>query len=219
MIQLKHVSKIYSADDKPVVVLSDLTFGVEKGESLFVFGPTGAGKTTLLKLLIGEEQPGSGEVQVLGQNLKHLSRRKLLFLRRQIGVIFQDLELLSKRNVLENVLLPLYINNFPGKKLNQTADIFLQLTGLAEKKDLLLSQLSSGEQRQLAVARALVKEPEIILADEPTGNLGPKLSEQIIRLLIEINQQGTTLVVFTSNEKLVKQYPRRTIILRGSRIT
>lgn len=218
MIQLKHVSKIYSADDKPVAVLSDLTFGVGKGESLFVFGPTGAGKTTLLKLLIGEEQPSSGEVQVLGQNLKHLARCKLLFLRRQIGVIFQDLELLSKRNVLENVLLPLYINNFPGKKLNQTADIFLQLTGLAEKKGLLLSQLSSGEQRQLAVARALVKEPEIILADEPTGNLGPKLSEQIIRLLIEINQQGTTLVLFTSNEKLVKQYPRRTISLRGSRI-
>lgn len=219
MIQLKHVSKIYSADDKPVAVLSDLTFGVGKGESLFVFGPTGAGKTTLLKLLIGEEQPSSGEVQVLGQNLKHLSRRKLLFLRRQIGVIFQDLELLSKRNVLENVLLPLYINNFPGKKLNQTADIFLQLTGLAEKKGLLLSHLSSGEQRQLAVARALVNGPEIILADEPTGNLGPKLSEQIIRLLIEINQQGTTLVVFTSNEKLVKQYPRRTISLQQGRIT
>jgi len=135
-----------------------------------------------------------------------------------LGIIFPNLELLPKCTVEENLLLPLQINNFPSKRAKKAVELFLHLTNLSEKKNILLSALSSGEQRQLAMARALINEPEIVLADEPTANLGPKITAEIFHPLLQANQQGATLIIFTGNEKLLKQYPRRTLTIQDGKV-
>jgi cell division transport system ATP-binding protein len=200
------------------VALNDLNFRIRKGEFVFVTGPSGAGKTTLLRLFFGAEKPTSGHILINGINLNRIGRSKLDLLRRNIGFVFQDFKLLPKKTVFENVALALEISGerptFIRKKTHQT----LKLVGLDEKEKAYPLQISGGEQQRVAIARAIVRDPLILLADEPTGNLDPELTKDIMILFRSIHMRGTTVVVATHSRELLEDTAQRTIFLRRGRI-
>jgi cell division transport system ATP-binding protein len=202
----------------PKVALNDLNFRIRKGEFVFVTGPSGAGKTTLLRLFFGAEKPTSGHILINGINLNRIGRSKLDLLRRNIGFVFQDFKLLPKKTVFENVALALEISGerptFIRKKTHQT----LKLVGLDEKEKAYPLQISGGEQQRVAIARAIVRDPLILLADEPTGNLDPELTKDIMILFRSIHMRGTTVVVATHSRELLEDTAQRTIFLRRGRI-
>jgi len=214
MIQLFHVYKNFGSN----VALNDINLHVRKGEFLFVSGPSGAGKTTLLRLIFGAEQPGSGHILINGMNLNRISRLNLARLRRKIGFVFQDFKLLPTRTVFQNVALALDVivegGRFKRKKVHQA----MKLVGLAEKEQSYPMQLSGGEQQRVAIARAIVKDPLILLADEPTGNLDPDLTEDIMILFRSIHLKGTTVVVATHSRGLLQGTAQRTMYLNRGRI-
>lgn len=214
MIQLFHVYKNFGSN----VALNDINLHVRKGEFLFVSGPSGAGKTTLLRLIFGAEQPGSGHILINGMNLNRISRLNLARLRRKIGFVFQDFKLLPTRTVFQNVALALDViveeGRFKRKKVHQA----MKLVGLAEKEQSYPMQLSGGEQQRVAIARAIVKDPLILLADEPTGNLDPDLTEDIMILFRSIHLKGTTVVVATHSRGLLQGTAQRTMYLSRGRI-
>jgi len=214
MIQLFRLSKKFG----PNIALSDMSLRVRKGEFVFVTGPSGAGKTTLLRLIFGAEKPASGYILINGINLNRISRSKLDLLRRKIGFIFQDFKLLPKKTVFENVALALEVTGerrtFVKKKTHQT----LSLVGLAEKEKAYPLQLSGGEQQRVAIARAIVKDPLILLADEPTGNLDPDLTKDIMVLFRSIHIKGTTVVVATHSRELLEDTAQRVVFLNRGRI-
>lgn len=214
MIQLFHVYKNFGSN----VALNDINLHVRKGEFLFVSGPSGAGKTTLLRLIFGAEQPGSGHILINGMNLNRISRLNLARLRRKIGFVFQDFKLLPTRTVFQNVALALDVTGegwrFKRKKVHQA----MKLVGLAEKEQSYPMQLSGGEQQRVAIARAIVKDPLILLADEPTGNLDPDLTEDIMILFRSIHLKGTTVVVATHSRGLLQGTAQRTMYLNRGRI-
>ena len=214
MIQLFHVYKNFG----PNAALSDINLHVEKGEFVFVSGPSGAGKTTLLRLIFGAEQPASGHILINGINLNRISRLNLAQLRRKIGFVFQDFKLLPSRTVFQNVALALDVigegGRFKRKKVHQA----MKLVGLAEKEQSYPMQLSGGEQQRVAIARAIVKDPLILLADEPTGNLDPDLTEDIMILFRSIHLKGTTVVVATHSRGLLQGTAQRTMYLNRGRI-
>jgi len=196
-----------------IIALSEISFKIEKGEFVFLTGPSGAGKTTLIKLLLAEYSPTLGEIEINGEKLNKVPKNKLHLWRRKIGVVFQDYKLFSDRTVFENVALPLEISRTPVSELNEKVDKILNLVGLTERAYLFPAQLSGGELQRASLARAVVTGPEILLADEPTGNLDPKTSAEMIELFTEINKKGTTILMATHNQGVVDSFKGRVIEL------
>ena len=210
MIQLFHVKKSYPGD---APVLDDITLRIEKGEFVWLTGPSGAGKSTLLKLLFCADQPTSGQILVGGRNVGRLTQSGVPFLRRNIGVVFQDFKLLENRTVVENVGYALEVLGASDGEIRERALRRLEQVGLKHKATSLPLRLSGGEQQRVAIARALVNEPTILLADEPTGNLDPGLTDSILQLLFDANARGTTVIVATHDRGLLSRYHKRTIAL------
>jgi len=215
MIRTYHLYKSYPGGS---TALSDINIGVERGEFVFLTGPSGAGKTTLLKLIFCQEKPSHGELLVDGINVSKIEGRRIPMLRRRIGMIFQDFRLLNNRTVFENIAFALEILGYSEKEIRRRAWQALRLVGLHEKMDVLPLKISGGEQQRVAIARALVKDPPLILADEPTGNLDPDLTADIINMLMLLNTKGTTIVVATHDTDLIQRYRRRIIALSRGRV-
>lgn len=211
MIDLENVTKSY---DKGLPAVSHATLHVDKGEFVFVVGSSGSGKSTLIKLLLKELDATSGSIVVNGQKLDNMKRRKIAKYRRKLGVVFQDFRLLKDRNVYENVAFAQRVIGRPTRVIRKRVPEVLTEVGLAEKYKSRVTELSGGEQQRVAIARALVNRPDILLADEPTGNLDPNNSWEIMKLLEEINESGTTVVVVTHNREIVNAMQKRVITMK-----
>jgi cell division transport system ATP-binding protein len=215
MIELQNVTKTYRAG---TVALRDVSLQIDKGEFVFVVGASGSGKTTLLRLLLREELPESGRILEAGRDIVNLPKWRVPYLRRNIGCVFQDFRLLPNKTVFENVAFGLEVIGRPSTVINQQVPQILELVGLSHKAPSMPNELSGGEQQRVAVARAFVNRPLILLADEPTGNLDPSNSEGIMALLDRINRTGTTVVVATHDKVLVDRMRRRVIELDEGRL-
>lgn len=211
MIVLENVSKNYSAC---APAINNIDLKIEKGEFVFIVGDSGAGKSTLIKLLLKELEPTTGKIYINDKFVNKLKRRKVPYLRRDIGVVFQDFRLLKDRNVYDNVAFAQRVIEVPSKVIRRIVPAMLSMVGLAEKYRSFPKELSGGEQQRVALARALVNNPPILLADEPTGNLDPKNSWEIMKLLEEINKRGTTVVVVTHNKEIVDAMQKRVITMQ-----
>ena len=211
MIDLENVSKSYSTGQP---ALNGINLHIEPGEFVFVVGNSGSGKSTLIKLLLKELEPTEGTITVDGFELGTLKRRNIPKYRRKIGVVFQDFRLLKDRNVYENIAFAQRIIQTPTKDIKKRVPKMLSLVGLAEKYRAFPKELSGGEQQRVALARALVNKPEILLADEPTGNLDPKNSWEIMKLLERVNKNGTTVLVVTHNREIVNEMQKRVITMK-----
>jgi len=210
MIQLFHVTRRYGTG---APALSDISFSVEKGEFVFLTGPSGAGKTTLLRLLFRDDLPTSGQVMVNHENLATMLPSRVPYLRRQIGVVFQDFKLLRRKTVFENVAYATQVIGLPAKEQRRRTYQMLEMLALNHRLHHFPEQISGGEQQRVAIARALVNRPLVLLADEPTGNLDPDLSLAIIETFKEINAQGTTVLVATHDRALIQRMARRVLTL------
>lgn len=210
MIQLENVTKTFGTG---ATALSDISLTIDPGEFVFLVGTSGSGKTTLLRLLIREMVPTSGAILIKEQDITKLPSNKIPHLRRQIGVVFQDLKLLKDRTIFENILLPLEMTNMQAKEAKQRVDQIMLQTGIEQHALKFPIQLSGGELQRVAIARALVFGPEILLADEPTGNLDTTTSWEIVRLLQDINESGTTVLMATHNMDVVNSLLKRVITL------
>lgn len=211
IIYLDNVSKLYSGGSP---ALNGITLSIGRGEFVFIVGDSGSGKSTLIKLLLRELTATGGSVYVMGEDLAKLKHRKVPMFRRNLGVVFQDFRLLSDRNVYENVAFAQRIVETPNSEIRRNVPSILATVGLAGKYKAKTSQLSGGEQQRVALARALINNPSILLADEPTGNLDPKNSWEIMKLLEEINESGTTVVVVTHNREIVNAMRKRVITMK-----
>ncbi|MBH0204247.1 MAG: cell division ATP-binding protein FtsE [Nitrospira sp. ST-bin4] len=209
MIQLIHVSKSYDRR----VALFDVTMEIEKGEFVLLMGPSGAGKSTLLRMLIGEERPDEGQIFVQGKNVSRLKQSEVPYLRRKIGTVFQDFRLLGKKSVFENVALPLIVQRSSEADIRRKVMDALRAVGVDHKKDQSPNSLSTGEQQRVCIARAIVNGPVVLLADEPTGNLDPERTAELIELFKLINARGTTVVVATHDPHVMKLVNRRVMTL------
>lgn len=215
MIETRHLTKVYR---RGVPALRDLSISVDKGEFVFFTGPSGAGKSTLLRLLLRQDLPTEGEIVVNGFNLTRLSRSDVQRYRRTVGFVFQDFKLLPTRTVLENVAFVPEVLGVPAAERGRRAFQVLKWVGLQHRMSAHPADLSGGEQQRVAIARALVTEPSLILADEPTGNLDPDLSLEVMNLFREINAGGTTVLVATHDRELIRLVGRRTLTLEHGRI-
>jgi len=215
VIETHHLSKVYG---RGLYALRDLSLTVEKAEFVFLTGPSGAGKSTLLRLLLLQERPSEGQVLVNGHNLSALSRRETQEYRRGIGFVFQDFKLIQSRTVLENVSFVSDVIGVPAAQQRRRAFQVLKWVGLQHRMNAYPRDLSGGEQQRIAIARALVNDPALLIADEPTGNLDPDLSLEIMNLLREINAGGTTVLVATHDRELIRLVGRRTITLDQGRV-
>ena len=208
MIQVYNVSMSYKED---IEVLHEINFNVKKGEFVFLVGTSGAGKTTILRLLYRELAPTSGHIVLAGQNLSQISRSQIPYLRRRMGVIFQDFKLLPNKTVQENIALAMKVTGAKRLQIRQQVDQLLHQMSLVHRKDALPEDISGGEQQRVAIARAMANDPVVLLADEPTGNLDPKLSLEIMHLFESFNFRGTTVMVATHDLSLVQQLGKRVI--------
>ena len=215
MIELRKVTKEYA---KGIAALNDVSLKIEQGEFVFVVGDSGAGKSTFIRLLMKELEPTSGKIQVMGQDLGNLTHKQVPYYRRKIGVVFQDFRLLKDRNVYENIAFALRVTETPSRVIKKKVPAALSLVGLAQKYKSFPKELSGGEQQRVAIARAIVNEPSILIADEPTGNLDPDNSWEIMKLLEEANQRGTTVIVVTHNHEIVKMMNKRVITMKQGNI-
>ncbi|MCH5342161.1 MAG: cell division ATP-binding protein FtsE [Acetatifactor sp.] len=211
MIYLDNVSKVYSTGSP---ALNGITLHIGRGEFVFIVGDSGSGKSTLIKLLLRELTATDGNVYVMGHDLARLKHRQVPKFRRNLGVVFQDFRLLNDRNVYENVAFAQRIVEVPPAEIRRNVPTILATVGLAGKYKAKTKQLSGGEQQRVALARALINNPSILLADEPTGNLDPKNSWEIMRLLEEINESGTTVVVVTHNREIVNAMKKRVVTMK-----
>lgn len=209
MITFEKVTKKFGN----IAALREISFVVEKGEFVFLTGPSGAGKTTVIKLLLGEYSPTGGEILVAGEKIHKISRNKLYLWRRKVGVIFQDYKLFWDKTVAENVALPLEIAGLPVKDVEEKVEKILEVVGLTERTNLFPAQLAGGELQRASLARAIITVPEILLADEPTGNLDPRTSEEMMKLFKEINKKGTTILMATHNREIVNLTKARVLEL------
>lgn len=210
MISLYGVSKYYNPDSP---VLKDINLNIKPGEFVSIVGQSGAGKTTLVKLLIAEEKPSKGRIELGNWDITKISSGIVPYLRRQIGVIFQDFKLLPKKTVFENVAFALEVSGAPNSRIEQIVPQVLHLVGLGNKFERYPSQLSGGEQQRVVIARSLVHRPKVIIADEPTGNLDSINTDEIIEILKKINEFGTTIVLVTHNREVVNKLRRRVITI------
>jgi cell division transport system ATP-binding protein len=215
MIQFFHVSKTFAKD---LEALTDITFHIQKGEFVFIVGPSGAGKTTLLRLIFRDELPSAGQILVNGRNVVKMPARAIPQLRRGIGVIFQDFKLLRDRSVADNLALVYRVLGIPSAVGKRKVANALKMVGLSHKAQTLPYKLSGGEQQRIAIARALMNDPLLLLADEPTGDLDDELSGEVMQLLRDINTRGTTVVVATHDTDLVRRMGRRTIVMKAGQV-
>jgi cell division transport system ATP-binding protein len=211
MVEFKNISYSYSKESG----IYDIDLNVQDVEFCFLVGPTGSGKTSLLKMIYFDILPSIGEINVLGYNSSKTKSSKFHRLRKKIGVIFQDYKLLQQRTVYENIALPLHINGVGRKKIKDNVEEALELADLADYQNKYPNELSGGEQQRVCIARAIVKNPELILADEPTGNLDPAAAHKILKILEQINKEGTTVVMATHNYKLISDRDNRIIELKA----
>jgi len=215
MIKIQGVTKVYTANS---IALRDISVNIAAGEFVSVIGQSGSGKTTLAKLLIAEERPTRGSIHIGDWNVTNISPNEIPYLRRQIGVIFQDYKLLPKKTIYENEAFALEVAGENGHRIDQVVPQLLEIVGLAKKHDRYPFQLSGGEQQRVAIARSLAHRPKIIVADEPTGNLDTINTEEIIQILKKINEFGTTIILLTHNREVVNSLRRRVITLHGGEI-
>lgn len=215
MIEILNVSKTYDTGNK---ALRNIDIQIEDGEFVFIMGRSGSGKSTLVKLLLKETEPTSGRIIVNNMDLKKMPRRFVPKYRRMLGVVFQDFRLLKDRNVFENVAFAQRVIGVPSRKIRESVPEMLKLVGLSAKYKSLPQHLSGGEQQRVAIARALINRPEVLLADEPTGNLDHANAVEIMKLLQHINSLGTTVVVVTHSQELVEQMGKRVITLDRGRL-
>jgi cell division transport system ATP-binding protein len=215
MIQLFHVTKEYPGEPP---ALSDVTLHVTKGEFVFLTGPSGAGKSTLLRLIFCAEAPTSGQLLLFGRNVARVSPGEIPWVRRHIGVVFQDFKLLPERTIGENVALPLEVRSLPRPEIRLRVQRLLRSVGLEHRADKFPPSLSGGEQQRVAVARALAADPALLLADEPTGNLDADRTLEVMELLAAANARGTTVVIATHDRSLLQRYTRRVVALERGRL-
>jgi len=215
LIEFNEVTKRYS---NGTIGLQDATFKVNKGEFVFVVGPSGSGKSTLLKLILHEETPTEGEVFVNGFSIHDMDRSEIPYLRRGLGIVFQDFRLLPNKTVYDNVSFAMQIVEAQPRDIRRQVPVALALVGLSKKARVYPHQLSGGEQQRVALARAIVNNPSVLIADEPTGNLDPATSWEIMRLLEDINQRGTTVLVATHEKSIVDDMKKRVISLEYGQI-
>lgn len=215
MIEFQGVRKEYPPSQ---IALHHLDLAVKPGEFVFLVGASGAGKSTLMKLLYGAEKLTRGKLNVAGFEVSKTQGDSLALFRREIGVVFQDFKLLNRRSVLDNVSFPLEIRGISKRKMNEAAMNLLSFVGLADRADSLPVTLSGGEQQRVAIARALITRPKLILADEPTGNLDPAMSKNVLKLLLEAHKQGTTVLMATHNLPLIEELKLRTLVLNKGKL-
>lgn len=216
MLDLKHVSKTYK---NGVNALYDVNLKIDQGEFVYIIGPTGSGKSTLIKLLDGEEIPTKGKVEVAGINVGKLKHSKVPLYRRNIGVVFQDFRLLERKTVFENIAFALEVINVPKEKIRKRVREVMNLVGLDDKGNSFPQELSGGQQQRVAIARAIANKPKLLIADEPTGNLDPQKSDEIMTLLEKINrEEKTTVLMVTHDITLVNKHRKRTIALEAGHI-
>ena len=215
MIEFKNVSKVYNNGTE---ALRNLSLSIAKGEFVFIVGSSGAGKSTFLKLIMREEVPNSGEIVVNGRKLSTVRKRDVPYLRRTMGIVFQDFRLIDKMTVYDNVAFAMHIVGASDREIRKRVPYVLGLVGLEKKMDNHPAELSGGEQQRVGLARALVNNPSMIIADEPTGNVDPAMSYEIVELLTEINRRGTTVQMVTHEHDLVKRFPRRVIEIQGGTV-
>ena len=213
LIVLVNVTKSYQ-NGNGAHALNGVNLKIKKGEFVFIVGDSGSGKSTLIKLMLRELVPTTGEIYVNGENLAKLKHRQVPMYRRNLGVVFQDFRLLKDRNVYENVAFAQRIVQTPNREIKKNVPAILSIVGLAGKYKAKPKQLSGGEQQRVAMARALINKPPILLCDEPTGNLDPKNSWEIMKLLEQINKRGTTIIVVTHNKEIVNEMQKRVITLK-----
>jgi cell division transport system ATP-binding protein len=215
MIKCEHVTKVYKDS---VTALQDVDLEINKGEFVFIVGPSGSGKSTFIRLMLKEEEPTSGDIYVAGKNIGRLTRWRVPELRRNIGTVFQDFKLLPNRTVFQNVAFALEVIGKPKHVVDQRVPEILELVGLGDKLNNFPDELSGGEQQRVSVARAFVNRPLILLADEPTGNLDPATSVEIMKLLDRINRIGTTVIMATHDNAIVDAMRRRVIELDSGKV-
>lgn len=216
MIEFKNVTKIY--EEGGVLALDDVSFKVEKGEFVFLVGPSGAGKSTITELIIKEELVTSGEIIINGMELSTLPNKKIPYLRRNIGMVFQDFRLLPGRTVYENVAFAMQVTGASSRAIKRNVPGVLSMVGLSHKADMTPDQLSGGEQQRVSLARAMVNRPPVIIADEPTGNLDPENAQEIMNLLDDINKKGTTMIVATHAKNFVDDMQRRVLAIEHGKL-
>ena len=214
MIKIFHVTKSFGQN----VAVRDINLEIRKGEFVFITGPSGAGKTTLLRLIFGVERPTGGQILINGINLNRVSRLNLDLLRRKIGFVFQDFKLLNNKTVSQNVSIALEVSGERPSLIRKKTRQTLRALGLSKKEDVYPLQLSGGEQQRVAIARAIINDPLIILADEPTGNLDPDITKEIMILFRSINLRGTTLLIATHSQDLMRDTDQRIVALTEGRI-
>ncbi|OHB33711.1 MAG: cell division ATP-binding protein FtsE [Desulfuromonadaceae bacterium GWC2_58_13] len=215
MIQIYNVSKAYRKDS---AALSDLNLKIPKGDFVYITGPSGAGKSTLLKLLYAAEKPSRGQILINGQNITRMSGGRIPELRRHMGIVFQDFKLLNSRTIFENVAFPLEVQGKKRFEVSKKVFQTLKLVGLEHKLQCLPLELSGGEQQRVAVARALVVDPLVLIADEPTGNLDPDVTLDIMDLFKGANARGSTVLLATHDREMIRRFPRRVITLENGRL-
>ena len=215
MVHMTDVTKVYANGS---VALSDITVDIEKGEFVFLVGTSGAGKTTFIRLLIREELPTSGRIVVNGRSLPELRPAEVPFYRRTLGIVFQDYRLLPNRTAFDNVAFAMRVIEAQHREIQKRVNTVLDLVGLKHKSRMYPTELSGGEQQRVAIARAIVNNPALIIADEPTGNLDPETSLEIMRIFDHINRNGTTIIVASHDKQIVDAMQRRVITIEGGRI-
>lgn len=215
LISFRNISKFYPGG---IIALKDINFEIEEGEFVSIVGQSGTGKTTLVKLLIAEEKPSEGKISVGGWDITDVRPREIPLLRKQIGVVFQDFKLLSRKTVYENVAFALEVAGAPAERLDSIVPQLLKIVGLEHKAERFPRELSGGEQQRVVIARALAHRPKILVADEPTGNLDSINAKEIIELLKNINQFGTTIILVTHNKEVVNELKRRVVMFDKGRL-
>lgn len=216
MIEFRNVSKVY--DSNGTHALSNVNIKIEDGEFVFVVGSSGAGKSTFLKLIMHEEKPTEGEIIFNDFNSSKLKKRQVPYYRREMGIVFQDFRLIPKMSVYDNVAFAMRVIGAKEKEIRKRVPYILQLVGLTQKARALPNELSGGEQQRVSLARALVNNPKVIIADEPTGNVDPEMSHEIVGLLTKINNAGTTVIMVTHEHDLVRSFQRRVIVIKNGEV-
>lgn len=222
MIELVDVTKSYGLRSNPkqrILALDHLNLTIHKGEFVSLVGPSGAGKSTLIRLLIAEEKPEHGKILIASRNIAALTSRELPYYRRKIGVVFQDFRLLGQKTVAENIAFALEVSDVSSEEIADRVPKILTLVGLADKGGNYPTELSGGEKQRVAIARAMIHSPRILIADEPTGNLDPTTTWEIIELLERINRSGTTVILATHNKDVVDKLKRRVIVIEHGKVT